>query len=101
MTIVFLHFSPLLHGASCLPANLFVSLAQRLLELINDCQPVTLFTSCHNVPLCSIPVFQLTLPHQLLLQETSLIFPKETVIASLLSQQVKYISLKYLMHLDT
>ncbi|GBM39150.1 hypothetical protein AVEN_86747-1 [Araneus ventricosus] len=42
MTIVFLHFSPLLHGAPCLPADSPVSHAKRLLQLINDCQPVTL-----------------------------------------------------------
>ncbi|GBN39316.1 hypothetical protein AVEN_38438-1 [Araneus ventricosus] len=39
MTIVLLHFSPLLHDAPCLPAD---SPVQILLQLINDCEPVTL-----------------------------------------------------------
>ncbi|GBM69765.1 hypothetical protein AVEN_217369-1 [Araneus ventricosus] len=42
MTIVFLHFSPLLHGVPCLPADSPVSPVQILLQLINDCEPVTL-----------------------------------------------------------
>ncbi|GBN32720.1 hypothetical protein AVEN_162444-1 [Araneus ventricosus] len=42
MTIVFLHFSPLLHDAPCLPADSPVSPAQLLLQLINDCEPATL-----------------------------------------------------------
>ncbi|GBN66299.1 hypothetical protein AVEN_169591-1 [Araneus ventricosus] len=42
MTIVFLDFSPLLHDAPCLPADSPVSPAEILLQLINDCEPVTL-----------------------------------------------------------
>ncbi|GBM50376.1 hypothetical protein AVEN_128998-1 [Araneus ventricosus] len=42
MTTVFLHFSPLLHDAPCLPADSPVSPAQLLLQLINDCEPVIL-----------------------------------------------------------
>ncbi|GBN03056.1 hypothetical protein AVEN_99907-1, partial [Araneus ventricosus] len=42
VTIVFLNFSPLLHGAPCLPTDSPVSPAHVLLQLINDCEPVTL-----------------------------------------------------------
>ncbi|GBM42048.1 hypothetical protein AVEN_30403-1 [Araneus ventricosus] len=42
MNIVFLHFSPLLHDAPCLPSDSPVSSAQILLQLINGCEPVTL-----------------------------------------------------------
>ncbi|GBM50386.1 hypothetical protein AVEN_97210-1 [Araneus ventricosus] len=42
MNIVFLHFSPLLHGVPSLPADSLVSPAQILLQLINNCEPVTL-----------------------------------------------------------
>ncbi|GBN96119.1 hypothetical protein AVEN_162764-1 [Araneus ventricosus] len=60
MTIVFLHFSPLLHGAPCLPAD---SPAQILLQLINDCEPVTLhllseraIMLCTCLPADSFPI---------------------------------------------
>ncbi|GBN43496.1 hypothetical protein AVEN_94990-1 [Araneus ventricosus] len=43
MTKVSLPFSPLLHDAPCLPADLPVSPAQTLLQLTNDCEPVTPF----------------------------------------------------------
>ncbi|GBM99892.1 hypothetical protein AVEN_29457-1 [Araneus ventricosus] len=88
MTIVFLHFSPLPHGTPRLPA---ASPAKILLQMINDCDPVTLPLP-HKSPSCPVPVFQLTLLHQLLLHETRPIFHTETVLASLLFEQVKFIS---------
>ncbi|GBN64990.1 hypothetical protein AVEN_95364-1 [Araneus ventricosus] len=56
---------------------------------------LSLFSSCHNFPLCSVPDFQLILLHQLLLHETRPIFPMVTALASLLSQQMKFLSLMY------
>ncbi|GBO09739.1 hypothetical protein AVEN_148157-1 [Araneus ventricosus] len=54
MTIVFLHFSPLLHFAPCLPADSPFSPAQVLLQLINDCDPVTLHLLPQNpILLCN------------------------------------------------
>ncbi|GBN71119.1 hypothetical protein AVEN_149018-1 [Araneus ventricosus] len=56
MTTVFLHFSPLLRGAPSLPADSLVSPAQILLQLINDCEPVTL----HLLP--QLPIVLTCLP---------------------------------------
>ncbi|GBO02297.1 hypothetical protein AVEN_21644-1, partial [Araneus ventricosus] len=42
INIVLLNFSKLLHIALCLPADSLVSPAQILLQLINDCENVTL-----------------------------------------------------------
>ncbi|GBM41303.1 hypothetical protein AVEN_202894-1 [Araneus ventricosus] len=55
MTIVFLHFSTLLQGAPCLPAD---SPAQILLQLINHCEPVIpphATTSHYGLPADSSP----------------------------------------------
>ncbi|GBM61333.1 hypothetical protein AVEN_158741-1 [Araneus ventricosus] len=43
----------------------------------------------------------MTLPHQLQLQETRPIITTEPVSASLLSQQVKFVSLMSVIHQDT
>ncbi|GBM67728.1 hypothetical protein AVEN_253168-1 [Araneus ventricosus] len=54
--------------------------------------------SCHNVPLCSVPVFQLTLPHQLLLHETRPIFTTETYCISLIAISTSEIHLPHVYH---
>ncbi|GBO16415.1 hypothetical protein AVEN_221107-1 [Araneus ventricosus] len=92
MTTAFLHFIPLLHDARCLPSD---SPAQLLLQLITGCEPVTLLflpqrciVLCTSLPADSSP-------------PTRPIFPTETVSTSLLSQQVKFISLMSVMLQDT
>ncbi|GBO29858.1 hypothetical protein AVEN_264593-1 [Araneus ventricosus] len=112
MTIVFLLFSPLLHVATCLPADSPVTPAQILLQLISDCEPVTLhllpkrpIVLCTCLPADSSPaglhwaLFYVGTPTTVARNRP--IFPTETIFPSFLSQKLKLISLMSLKHQDT